>query len=61
MFKDAEILTQRDPLSVAPPHKRSSDGTPKVDAQTLQDRCASGIQGTHITPRAHIVNKRSRV
>ncbi|XP_045585184.2 kinesin-like protein KIF23 isoform X1 [Procambarus clarkii] len=58
VFQDVEIHTQRDPLAV-PAQKRSSDGTPKVDASTLQDRCSVGIQG-HTTPRPSVVNKRSK-
>ncbi|XP_042224138.1 kinesin-like protein KIF23 isoform X1 [Homarus americanus] len=58
VFQDVEILKQRDPLAV-PSRKRSSDGTPKVDALTVQDRCAASIEG-HTTPRPFVLNKRSR-
>lgn len=42
MFQDVEILKQKDPLDVCAV-KRGCDGAPKVDLQTLQNRCAVGL------------------
>ncbi|KAB7501097.1 Kinesin-like protein KIF23 [Armadillidium nasatum] len=42
VFQDVEILKQKDPLDVCAV-KRGCDGAPKVDLQTLQNRCAVGL------------------
>ncbi|KAK3876291.1 hypothetical protein Pcinc_018919 [Petrolisthes cinctipes] len=63
VFQDVEILQQRDPMAApqTSPRKRSSDGTPKVDPSTLQDRCAVGIQHQTSTPNTPFSNKRSKM
>nr|XP_027230182.1 kinesin-like protein KIF23 isoform X1 [Penaeus vannamei] len=59
VLQDVEILKQRDPLAV-PLSKRSSDGTPKVDATTVQERCATGI-AYYGTPSHYVPSKRTKL
>lgn len=59
VLQDVEILKQRDPLAV-PVSKRSSDGTPKVDSTTVQERCATGI-AYYGTPSHYVPSKRTKL